>query len=136
VAKVSLVIVALFVVAWLGANLWSTDEAQEGAILVARAKRTGDRPADYERARSDFQRARRFAPDASVLVQEARVLLFVGYPPRRVARIAEDVVRREPDNTEAWVLLYTARTSSGERRAAALAKARALNLDPSLEHVL
>ena len=129
-----LVVVSLLAIAWLGGNLLSRHDADEGNDSLARAKAQGWPPAELERAQARFDRARRFASDTDLLVKQASALVFLGAP-RRAAPLLERAVRAEPENATAWLFLFVAVRERDPARAA-VARRRALELDPLAKRVL
>ena len=132
--RVALAVVALAIVAWLAGNLRSLDQADDAAVALARASATGASPAELSRAGEGFVRARRFGDDTALRIRQARVLVYGRDAPQTLP-LLEQAVRDEPENADAWVLLYAA-TRRADPDRAAQARARAVDLDPRLRAVL
>jgi predicted Zn-dependent protease len=110
VTRVAVVVVALVALAWLG--------------VMERAERLQASGA----TEADYRAARLLNPDTVPDVRRAFLYQGTGRE-REAAALLEDVLRREPDNLDAWGLLYTftrERDPATARRALA-ARAR---LDP------
>jgi hypothetical protein len=120
VARVGVAVVAVLVIGWLG--VMERDER-----LVQRGVKASS-AGEAARAEQAFRDARLLNPDSAPDV--LRSFLYVGTDRRAEAQaLAEDVLRREPDNLTAWVVLF--RISRGtdpatERRALAARR----RLDP------
>ena len=133
-ARAALCLVALTVAASLGVALRSFDRANAASAELARAN-LGPGPPDaarVKRARQDFVAARRLNADSAVDLKEARALLLVRAPPGDAVALLQGVTRREPENANAWLLLSAALTKARDRRGAAVARARARELDPKV----
>ncbi len=133
-ARAALCLLALTVAASLAVALRSFDQANAASAELARAH-LGPGPPDaarVERARKDFVAARRLNADSAVDLKEARALLLVGGPPGDAVGLLRGVTRSEPDNANAWLLLSAALTKARDRRGAAVARARARELDPKV----
>lgn len=112
---------------WLAGNLRSVDRLD---AAVTGLSQPGDGPgADARIARAEdlFQSARRFAPDTRVLVSEAGALAGAGSG--RAVPLLREAVRREPENLEAWLLLYTL-SAARDPGLSARAREEVLALDP------
>lgn len=103
------------------------------ARLESRAQSIAERPpqtlsaADVERAAQLFESARAKNPDLRPVEREAGLLIRSGHSARAVT-LLRPVVRREPDNLTAWVLIARAAWQKDPALAReALARARALN---------
>lgn len=96
--RVTVIVVAVVTLAWLGVM-------ERGVRLQAAGVDAADRR-DVASADADLRAARLLNPDT--LPDVRRAFLFQGTGrPDDAARVLEDVVRREPDNLDAWGLLYT-----------------------------
>lgn len=103
-ARAALVLVAVAACVWLVAGL-----------RASRLQTDGERPfaadqiqrAEIERRRDLFEDARRFNPDPTPEIREGQ-LLIVADRDREAVRVLEDVVEREPENYEAWLVLRQA----------------------------
>jgi hypothetical protein len=97
VTRVAVIAVAVVVLAWLG--------VMERAVrLQASGASAADRR-DFAAAEADFRAARLLNPDTAPDVRRA-FLHQAGGRAQQAADVVEDVLRREPDNLEAWGLLY------------------------------
>jgi hypothetical protein len=122
-----LIAVAIVAAGWLLLGFRSTILESEGDAAVERATFGGLPPGELAEARRSLRRARRFSVDARPLLTEGRLLYFAG---RRAeaTTVAERLVALEPENFDAWVLLYTvARGRDPSRATAAFRAVRALN---------
>jgi len=111
VQRAVLVLVAVLAAGWLSAGLYS-------ARLLDRAEHPvpGDSVSDR---RDRLHRAELLNPSTEFQVREAQVVLEAG-DEREAVRLLRDVVRREPDNRQAWAGLVQALGESdpaGARRA-------------------
>jgi hypothetical protein len=119
-ARVTVVVVAVAVLAWLGVMERSTRLQAAGTAATARQ--------DFASAESDFRAARFLNPDTTPDARRAFVYALssragVG------AALLEDVLRREPENRAVWGVLeeVTRETQPATARRARAALAR---LDP------
>jgi hypothetical protein len=88
------------------------------------------RPADWQRAMYDLRRAELLDPSTEWSLTRAQYLLLRDR--RGAMRVADDVLRREPDNLAAWwVVLRAARDVDPERWREATAEIRRLNPPPA-----
>ena len=118
IARAGIVVAALLVALWLASGLRPVRD--EAAGLAAVRTDTGRA---YELLERAAQRTRSTGPD----VRLAQLDAFTERPDRAVRRL-KSVVRREPENHEAWVLLaQNARTVDPALAARAVARARALS---------
>jgi len=118
IARAGIVVAALLVAVWLASGLRPVRD--EAAGLAAVRTDTGRA---YELLERAAQRTRSTGPD----VRLAQLDAFTERPDRAVRRL-KSVVRREPENHEAWVLLaQNARTVEPALAARAMARARALS---------
>jgi cytochrome c-type biogenesis protein CcmH/NrfG len=91
--RILLVVVAVLAAGWLAAGLYSSKQ-----LARAENPRAGDTVAD----RVDrLHRAEFLNPSTEFAVREAQIRLEDG-DAREATRVLEDVVRREPDNRQAW----------------------------------
>jgi hypothetical protein len=123
-ARIAVGLVAVVVLAWLGV-MERDHRLYVSGVTGAGKVRT---PADLARAEADLRAARLLNPDISPDL--SRAILYVGAGrARQATALAEDVLRREPDNLRAWGLLYSL---SHERDPAAAERALAARrrLDP------
>jgi predicted Zn-dependent protease len=138
IARVLLVVAALTAAAWVGASLRSARlEAQArselrtalagspGGVGSAAARRI--RRERISHAVDLFERAREWAPYQAPILSEAGLLTTIGRRGRAV-ELLDDLVRREPDNPEAWATLARVLGRSDPARSrAAFRRARELS---------
>jgi hypothetical protein len=105
--RVVLVAVALLAGAWMVLSLRSVELESEGRAVVAKAQPGPITADELNRGRSLLQRARRLSADQGPRVVEA-VLLDSARRPEAAVAVAERVVEDEPDNFDAWMVLYLA----------------------------
>ena len=123
-ARVVLVLVATLLVAWF-AVLWRDARIGENA-----ADRVFNQPgmssAEFARALDELRQAELLNPGEEWTTLRAAALVLRDKP--AAARLAQSVVRREPDNLEAWVVVLNASRGRDRQRAAeALAQVRRLS---------
>jgi hypothetical protein len=102
-----LVAIALVAGAWIVLSLRSVELESEGEAVLARAQRGPITADELNRGRSLSQRARRFSADQGPRLVEA-VLLDSARRPEQAAAVAGRVVEEEPENVDAWIVLYLA----------------------------
>ena len=85
-------------------------------------------PAQVNRALSEFDRARKNNPDTRPEVEEATILIFLGRNAKAAAMLRQ-VVRKEPQNAQAWGFLSLA-TRTLDPQLSQAAAARVLKLAP------
>jgi hypothetical protein len=123
-ARAALAMIAVAVVVWLGVM-------ERDARLQARGIDAAARlhvPGSFERAESDLRGARLLNPDAAPDVSRAALYYGAGRTAQAV-QLLEDVVRREPQNRGAWIVLFGF-TRDREPAVAERARAALLRLDP------
>ncbi len=125
--RLLLAVGALLVGLWLAGNLLSVEREADALTEMGQALKDGGLPADVNRASGTFRDARRFGPDAQLKLREAGILVFAR--PERSARLLGEVLRAEPDNVDAWVLMYSM-SKSRRDPLAVRARRRAIALDP------
>ena len=84
--------------------------------------------AQVARSLSLLQRARAHTPDTEPILDEAALLVRLGRQ-RQAAPLLETIVRREPENVQAWAVLALA-TQRLDPARAAQARARTAQLAP------
>jgi Tfp pilus assembly protein PilF len=99
-ARICVAVVALGAIGWLGVMERNLRLQERSAAAL----RPGTSAAALARAESDLRNARLLNPDTAVDIDRAVVYRTQGDRERALA-LAEDVVRREPDNLRAWVAL-------------------------------
>jgi predicted Zn-dependent protease len=120
VTRVAVAIVAVLVLGWLAVMEYDA-RLQARGVTAAQAR-------DFDRADGDFRRARRLNPDTTPDVNRAFLLQAAGRRDQAVA-LLEDVLRREPDNLNAWGVLFQF-TRDHDRATAERARAARRRLDP------
>ena len=101
--RLVLVAVAVLACAWFGLALRSTHDAQSVTNLLS-AHNNSLTPAQAASAQRTLSQARVLNPDERLSILRAQVEFHAGYVHRALA-LARGVVRREPDNAEAWVVV-------------------------------
>jgi predicted Zn-dependent protease len=126
--RCALVAVALLAGAWLVLGVRALDLQSDAESVRSGPQGAALTPDDADRARSFLHRARLLSVDKSPLLNEGVLLLATGRREEGVA-ILERVVAEEPDNLEAWIVLYNvySRSSDAKRAREALRRIRALN---------
>jgi Flp pilus assembly protein TadD len=118
-------IVAVAAGVWLATGLHSARLVDEGQS-IARRPSASLSSAEVAKAMSLFERSRANNPDTRPIVFEAGLLARRGRRSEAVA-LLQDVVRREPQNANAWALLAIAARPGSALAAGAAARARTLN---------
>ena len=122
--RAGLLVLALAACAWLAAGLRATRLQAEADRRVPAAQ--VDREVLREK-RDLLDDARWLNPDTAPPIREAQLLLFIGRDGEAI-RLLQDVLRREPENYEAWRGLYQAALQVNPRLAQEAAReARRLN---------
>jgi len=96
VSRLCVAVAAVAVLAWLGMMERNVRLQDSGIAATARQ--------DFARAEEDFRRASLLNPDTTPDLQRAYVQDLGGRRARAISTV-EDVLRREPDNRNAWGLL-------------------------------
>lgn len=130
IARIVLAVAALAAALWIGASLRSAQLQSEATselraaylpgargVPAAQAGRTKRR--HQHRAADLFERSRHWAPYQVSVDNEAALLASLGRR-RRAVELLDVLVRREPDNPQAWAVLgqVTRRTDPARSRAA------------------
>jgi predicted Zn-dependent protease len=123
--RAGLVVVAVAANVWLGLGLRASRLEARG-IALATANPSPATVAASQRALIDAEANN---ADTRPLVLQGELFIFAGQPRRAIPPLQE-VVRREPENFEAWRLLANAATAVGNQALAAHARGRALALSP------
>jgi thioredoxin-like negative regulator of GroEL len=101
--RVLLTVIAVLAASWLAAGLYSSR-------LLARAEHP--QPGDSVTERRDrLHRAGFLNPSTEFQVREAQIVLEAG-DEREATRLLRDVVRREPENRQAWAGLVQAQAKT------------------------
>lgn len=126
VARAGLALLAVVLIAWFAAL------AVNDRIGHAASDRVVDDPdmgaAEWARTREDLRRAERLNPGTEWSMTLVGYLLLRG-DRRGALEIAEDIVRREPDNLGAWAFVLRA-AGSRDRRRSERAQAEIRRLNP------
>ena len=101
----ALVVVALLVLGWLGVLYRDRRVGQDAADVIFYQPELPR--AEFERQLNRLRDARLMDPDRYWDLTRARYLLLRDRP-RRALRAAEEIVGDEPDNLEAWLVVYQA----------------------------
>ena len=129
ILRAGLVLIALIVLAWLAASMRATNLVDDGNAVVAKAQRESIRPEEVRHGRDLLHRGRRFNADLDPRLREGYLLLLSRRNAAALA-VARDGARREPENFDAWYLLYLAAQGAGDREAATRARRVILALNP------
>jgi predicted Zn-dependent protease len=124
--RAALVAVAAAAIVWLALGLRASRLEARAVKLATGAKPT---PALIATSRDLLRRARANNADTRPVLLEGELYIFAHRPRQALGPLLE-VVRREPENFEAWRLLAGAARAAGARDLAARARARALVLSP------
>jgi hypothetical protein len=126
-ARIALGVLVAAVLVWLALGLRAARLEAEGAKLAGRSPATVS-PERLARARDAYRRAREFNADSGPELREAGLANFSGRP-RDALELLRDVVRREPDNFDAWLVMASVATGT-DPELAARARTRARELNP------
>jgi hypothetical protein len=119
------------VVAWLVLSLLASRLEDEGREVVERAQQGPVSKADVTAGLAALRRARRFNMDSDARIAEAALLAGAGRGKEAIA-VGERVVADEPDNLDAWVLVYLSAALASDQPRAARALRRLDALNPQL----
>ena len=123
----ALLVASALAIAWCAGALRSATVYEEAVETAARLQLGQGERGDVERATEAIERSRSFGPDTREKRAQALLLLATGRP-RQAAELAEMVVAKEPDNLDAWGILFQAtRRVDPDRSREALRRARELN---------
>jgi hypothetical protein len=138
IVRVLLVVAALAAAAWVGTSLRAAQlESQAGEeVRAALGGGQGLRGSELRRFRRErtahaavlLERARKWAPYQAPVINEAGLLSTIGRQ-RRAVDLLNDLVRREPENPEAWGRLADILQRSDPARSRA-ARRRQLEFNP------
>jgi hypothetical protein len=127
--RAAIALVALALVVW-SAVLWR-DETIGSAAVDRILRNPGLSDAAWGREMERLRDAELLNPSTNWAIARAGALLQRGSP-EAAGRVIEDVVAREPDNLEAWLVLRRVmRGRDDERAAQARAEIRRLNPTPA-----
>jgi predicted Zn-dependent protease len=125
VVRVGLVTVAAAAIFWLALGLRASHLEEKGIALAT----SGGGPATAAQARRALIDAQSNNADTRPLFLLGQLSIFTGRPDLAIAPL-EEVVRREPENHDAWDVLAKAADVSGNKALATRARARATALAP------
>jgi predicted Zn-dependent protease len=120
IARAALAAVAVLLIGWL-AVMEVDARRQADGVKAAQAR-------DFDAADADFRAARALNPDTTPDVNRAFLLQAAGRRDQAVA-LMRDVLRREPDNLNAWGVLFQF-TRAHDPATADRARAARRRLDP------
>ncbi|HEV7846572.1 MAG TPA: hypothetical protein VGO83_09970 [Thermoleophilaceae bacterium] len=126
-ARLALGVLAIVVLAWLGLGLRNARLEADGARLIGSSPATAP-PQRLAEARDDYRRANKLNVDSGPDIRVAGLANFTGHP-REALAVLRGVVRREPENFDAWLLMASV-AAKVDRPLAARAHARAVELNP------
>jgi predicted Zn-dependent protease len=116
---------AILVLAWVGVLVRDhyVGESAANALLFD----TSMKERDFQRHMGRLKDSRFLNPSSSADLARIQYYLFRGHP-RAAARVAEALVRAEPENADGWRLLWSAtRTTDPARAREAAAQVMRLN---------
>jgi predicted Zn-dependent protease len=126
VARISLLVIAVLALAWLGVLLRDQNVGQAASQRLAHNPRLA--PAEVAREMKRLEDAELLNPDSSWQLSRGKHWL-ARKRPRRAVRVVESLLRSEPDNIDGWFIVYVATRPSDPRRAAR-ARAEIKRLNP------
>jgi hypothetical protein len=127
--RVALVAVAAAAVVWLALGLRAS-RLEARAVKLATAAKPA--PQLIARTRALLRQAQENNADTRPVLLEGELYIFASRPRQALGPLTE-VVRREPENFEAWRLLAGAAQVARDPGLAARARARALALSPPVK---
>jgi hypothetical protein len=119
--------VALPVVAWFAVLARDQQVGHAGVQRIIESPDMGER--DWNKAMADLRAAELLDPSTDWSMARANYLMLRA--PGRARRIAESVVRRDPNNLGAWMVILRA-TRGVQPERAAQATRRILRLNPPI----
>lgn len=125
-ARVLLALLAVGVIAWLGVMLRDVRLSESAGSVLFRTPPPS--PQEFRGALADLSDAELLNPDPTPKVNRARFLLFRGRSAGALA-LAERVTVQEPDNLNAWGVVFQAGRAV-DPASAAQARAAILRLNP------
>ena len=126
VQRILIVAVAVLAVAWLGVSYGNARQIRHAQIVAADPHAT---PAAIESALRDARSAHTLDPSRTESLSYAAALEIKAGRLDEARKLYEQIVRREPDSPEAWVVLSKLTQQSDPARSAQ-AVAQARRLDP------
>lgn len=134
IVRAALVAVALLVVAWLAVSVRTSNEEAEGAAVADTATRSTP-PGELERATRALEDARLLSLSKEPEIKEA-ALLVADDRAGEAGQVAARVVAAEPENAEAWFVLWLAAVARRDEAQAARALAQVRTIDPLRARVM
>jgi hypothetical protein len=129
--RCTLIAVALLILAWLALGLRATRLEAEGRGVLDTAEKRPLTPAEVRAGLDTLRRARQFNADSDARLTEA-ALLAQQARGRQALAVAERLVEDEPENLDAWVLVYLSSAFASDAPQAASALRRVDELNPQL----
>ena len=126
VQRILILVVAVLAVAWLGVSYGNARQIRHAQIVAADPHAT---PAAIESALRDARSAQTLDPSRTESLSYAAALEIKAGRLDEARKLYEQIVRREPDSPEAWVVLSKLTQQSDPARSAQAA-AQAKRLDP------
>jgi hypothetical protein len=129
----ALVVTALLVGAWLALGVRAVALEDDAQTVITRARAGPISDAEANKALDDLAKAARLSPDQTPLIHQGELMAAVGrkVPARVVAQHATVV---EPDNLQAWFLVWALADDNSLTQAQA--RARLLELNPWFDYAL
>jgi tetratricopeptide (TPR) repeat protein len=126
-ARIAVGVLVVAVLAWLAIGLRNARLEADGASLIGSSPATAS-PERLAEARDAYRRAGERNPDTGPEIRAAGIANFTGQPEEAV-ELLRDVVRREPENFDAWLVLASA-AAEIDPPLAERARERARSLNP------
>jgi predicted Zn-dependent protease len=126
VQRILILVVAVLALAWLGVSYGNARQIRHAQIVAADPHAT---PAAIESALRDARSAHTLDPSRTESLSYAAALEIKAGRLDEARKLYEQIVRREPDSPEAWVVLSKLTQQSDPARSAQ-AVAQAKRLDP------
>jgi tetratricopeptide (TPR) repeat protein len=127
-ARIGVVLVALPAIAWLALSYSGTRVIHDAQVVASAPHPT---PAQIDAAIAEVRGSRPLDPSRTEALSYAAVLEIRAGRLDKARALYEQIVRREPETAEAWLLLAQLSQKSDPARAAA-ARAQVHRLDPLL----
>jgi hypothetical protein len=129
--RCTLIAGALLIVAWLALGLRAAQLEAEGREVLATAEQRALTSTEVRAGLDTLRRARQFNADSDARLTEAALLAQQARGNEALA-VAERVVEDEPENLDAWVLVYLSSAFATDAPRAASALRRVDELNPQL----
>ena len=124
--RATLVVLAAAAIAYYALGIRSLQLEDDAVKLATSFDLTA---ADAERAEDLLDRAGRYDPREDNEIRKAELRIFSGEP-ERALELLDGVVKREPENVVAWILIVRAADLAREPGVAERARARVAELNP------